>query len=118
MQACANPGRERRHLTRGLMLVGLGVLFLAVELGQVAWRDLRPYWPVLVALAGVVQLFSAADADDVGRGVFSLCLGGWLYAASQGLWELTYRNSWPVLLVAYGLIKIGTYLALRLTHKE
>ena len=118
MQTCANPGSDRRRLAHGLLLVGLGVLFLAVELGEVAWRDLKPYWPALVSLVGLTQLFAARHAEEASQGLFGIFLGAWLYASGQGLWGLSYRNSWPVLLLALGLVKIATYLATRLTHKE
>jgi hypothetical protein len=59
------PPRERRPPIVGpLILIGLGLLFLGVNLGYVSpdvWRDLWRYWPVLLIAAGLELLFGRAN---------------------------------------------------------
>lgn len=48
-----------RNLLTGVLLLGLGVLFLGRNLGwfDLDWRDLTRFWPVLLILMGVNLLF-------------------------------------------------------------
>ncbi len=45
-------------LTAGLILIGIGLLFLANNFYEIsAWRLVARYWPVLLILIGVKKLF-------------------------------------------------------------
>lgn len=50
-----------RNLLTGVLLLGLGVLFLGRNLGwfDVDWRELTRFWPVLIILLGVNLLFGS-----------------------------------------------------------
>ncbi len=114
--------REGQHQMRrrtgwGIALVLMGVVFLADEWG---WIDLaaltrgwlmEPYglhfwsraWPLFIVLAGVIRMFSATRATHVVKGALEAAIGFWIFACLQQLWGLTFSNSWPLLLIAFGL---------------
>ncbi len=91
----------RSQLVFGLAFVVLGVLLLLDEADRVsAWSVLAEWWPTVVILAGLAQLFTRPR--NVVGGLLLALLGGTLL-----LWTLGAVASvtllWPVLLIALGL---------------
>ena len=91
---------KSKDLVTGLMLIGLGLIFLASNLGSLPELDVERMWPLVLVVIGVGQLFSG-DAD--GRiGGLTLILTGAIFLAH------TYRvvrlhDSWPLFIVVAGL---------------
>ena len=83
----------------GMALIGLGVLFLLQRLGIVEHHLLHRFWPLLIVMAGISNLFCART---VWRGVWVIAAGCWLQAIALGVFGLTFSNSWPLLLIAAG----------------
>lgn len=54
--AAARDGGARGREIAGLILVGLGLLFIAGNLGWTAWINWSIFWPVLLILLGVAVL--------------------------------------------------------------
>jgi len=100
----------RQRLLWGIALVALGTVFL---LDRVAVLDLTQYlgpqtrwWhglPVLFALGGAISVVCAQSAWHVLKGLFSIVFGVWVFVCLEQLWNLTFANSWPILLIAFGL---------------
>ena len=90
-------------LFTGLVVLGLGVLFLLRELGVTKWNFLvEGWWALLLVVLGLARLLSARRAKRVGEGVTLTLLGAWLFVAHTGQFGLTYGTSWPLVLVAIG----------------
>lgn len=90
-------------LLTGLVVLGLGVLFLLREFGVTKWSFLvHGWWALLVVVLGLAKLLSARGAKKVGEGVTLTLLGVWLFVVHTGQYGLTYGNSWPLVLVAVG----------------
>lgn len=86
----------------GGVLLGLGAIFLLVNAG-VLERDILGQWWVAIPLAmGVGRLITARTASAVSEGVFFLLIGAWFLIAVTGWMGLTWRNSWPLALIAVG----------------
>lgn len=45
--------------TAGIILLGVGIVFLLMQLDIFHWRDLGKYWPVLLIFAGLINIFTA-----------------------------------------------------------
>ena len=100
----------RASLLWGAALVLIGSVFL---LDRFALLDLQQFlgpqahwWhflPLLISLGGLIRLLSAQSARQVSRGLIRIVIGVWLYACLVPLWGLSFANSWPVLLVAFGV---------------
>lgn len=93
-------GRESGLLVTGIILIVLGSIFLldrftAIEFGSV----IRTWWPMFVVGAGVARLIAR---DSVWNGLWLIGVGAWLQAVQLELFGLTYRNSWPLLLIVLG----------------
>lgn len=104
------PDNPRRRLLWGMAWVAVGTVFL---LDRLAVLDLTQYlgaqtrwWhyvPLLVALGGVISVVSAQSARQVLKGLVDVVIGTWVFACLEHLWELTFANSWPIVLIAFGL---------------
>jgi len=95
--------RPRKRVLWGVILIGAGCLFLIdrmdiYEVGEI-WR----FWPAIIALAGLIEILSAARVKHVTRGFLNIMAGIWLYASIENLWGWTFGNSWPVMMIAFGI---------------
>ncbi len=109
-----SPRRNRhrsRHWITGLVLIGIGSLFLLERLAIVDGLSLWHYWPFLLALFGLGRIIDADNARQVARGGFMVFLACWLYVSIEELWGLNFTNSWPLVLIALGLRHIFVGLA-------
>lgn len=105
-----HPDNPRKRMLWGASLVVVGTVFL---LDQMAMLDLAYYlgpqtrwWhylPLLVALGGAITVASAQSVRHVLKGLGDIVLGVWVFACLEQLGGLTFANSWPILLVAFGL---------------
>ena len=86
-------------LAAGLGLVALGLLFLFDRLQIADVHDLlRHYWPLIIVFIGVVHLLRGR----VWHGLWLIVVGLWLQITALHLFGLTFRSSWPLLLIALG----------------
>ena len=87
-------------LVVGIVLVGLGLLFLADTIGMADFSDvIERYWPMTLVLIGVPKLISR---DTIGSGLWLIAIGVWLQITHLGLFGLGWATSWPVLLILIG----------------
>ena len=96
------PNRSRDRLFWGLLLVGLGLLFMFGNLGVLA-GSVFAYWPVLVLIAGLWLLVRGLRRGD------GALLGGTLLLGLGTFWLLLNLHVigdnlfLPILLIALGL---------------
>lgn len=102
---------ERAHriepapLAGGLILIVFGALFLADRLEMADFGDLiSRHWPLIIVAVGVTHL---ASRDTIWNGLWLIVLGTWLQIAHLGVFGMTYRNSWPLLLIVLGVGIVG-----------
>lgn len=84
-----------------LMLIGVVLLlnnFDVLELGPV-WQ----YWPFVLVIIGINKIIQSAGISGVGEGIWLVFLGLWLYVSIYHVWGLGFRDTWPMLIVAWGL---------------
>lgn len=94
--------RRGGGLILGLYLIGLGVFMWLHQQGLISrgfWRDNWPWIPVVI---GTITLATARSASRVGNGVFFGLLGAWFLIVKSEWHGLTWRNGWPLVLVAIG----------------
>jgi hypothetical protein len=92
----------RRQLVWGLLLIISGVAILLdradlIDLGSV-WH----YWPLLLVVAGVNRSIGYPSARDFIGGLWTAFIGIWLFANFEGLFGLTFANSWPLFVIVSG----------------
>lgn len=106
------------QLFLGMLLIGIGLLFLAdnfyyLDIGPI-WR----YWPFILVLIGVQHLFTSRDRDGIGSGVWFIFIGLWLFVSLNHVWGLGFGDSWPFLIIAWGVSTIWKSLLPRRTKGQ
>ncbi len=100
-----------RHWVTGLLLIGIGSIFLLDRFALVNVDSVLQFWPFILSAFGVARMAEARSNRQVARGGFMVFLGFWLYASIENLWGLDFENSWPLVLIALGLRHIFAGLA-------
>jgi hypothetical protein len=108
--------RFRSQILWGLVLIGIGAVFLFdrmdwVEIGQL-WR----YIPVLMVAFGVHQMLSSPAEKHFANGLWQVVLGAWLFAVFNHY--LSFREGWPYLLIGGGIVMVVRPLVVRNAKKE
>ncbi|MEO7493509.1 MAG: DUF5668 domain-containing protein [Massilia sp.] len=93
----------RRQLMWGLLLVGFGTAFLLDRLGLFDIDELWHYWPLLLVVVGINEMIGYPTSRQFAGGFATTCVGLWLFACYEGVFGLSFSNSWPFLLIAWGL---------------
>jgi hypothetical protein len=93
----------RRQVLWGLMLVGLGVVFLLDQLDIYQARKLWHYAPLLMVVAGINQTIGYPSGREFANGLWTVCVGLWFFALLEGLFGLTIANSWPIFIIISGV---------------
>lgn len=99
--------RERARggsLVAGLILIGLGLCFLFLNFGWIDFDFPWSWWPLVLVAIGGGRLVSAGDDDERRGGAWLVLIGVWLLINVQGWFGLSWHNSWPLVLVAAGLM--------------
>jgi hypothetical protein len=93
----------RRQVLWGLVLVGLGVAFLLDQMDVFDIRSLWHYAPLLLVVVGINQTIGYPSAREFSNGLWTVFIGLWLFAVLEGLWGLTFGNSWPLFIIISGV---------------
>ena len=91
----------------GVILIGLGVLFLLDNLGVYEAERLRDYWPLLLIGLGVPSLIAPKDAADMPWGVVSVGVGTFFLLRNLHVIDWRFRDIWPLFLVLAGVTLIA-----------
>ncbi|MGZ8288818.1 MAG: LiaI-LiaF-like domain-containing protein [Telluria sp.] len=93
----------RRQLMWGLVLIGVGVAFLLDRLDLFGIWDLWHYWPLILVVVGINKMIGYPTAKHFSSGLWTVIVGLWLFATFENMFGLTFRNSWPILIIAWGV---------------
>ena len=91
--------RNTKKVIWGVFLIALGVWFLFEHLVPWGLAGLGEWWPLILVVIGITHLVERR----VGSALTMILLGVWFLAVTSGWWGLTWRNSWPLVLVAVGM---------------
>jgi hypothetical protein len=89
---------ETGSLLNGLVLIAIGALFLLDRLRVANFGDLlHSYWPMFIILFGASRL-----RVSMWSGLWLIAVGAWLQIAHLHLFGLSFRTSWPIMLILLG----------------
>jgi predicted membrane protein len=96
-------GRGEGRMVMGLIVVGLGILFLLENLGLVYVRNVWEFWPIILIVLGFARLSTCSSASGRTSALVLLGVGGIFLANNLGYlpWNL-WRFFWPVVLILWG----------------
>jgi len=98
-----DPTPRAAGIIMGLTIAGLGVLLLLDQTGLLGWHPSWSIWPFLLIAIGLAR-YSSPRSDGSREGLWLVIIGGWLLL--NELRVLRFRDSWPLLLVAFGVVHI------------
>jgi hypothetical protein len=106
-------GTEHSYTTRkqimwGLVLIALGIIFLLDRMDILEAETLWHYWPLLLVVAGINQTIGYPSARQFRNGLWTIFTGFWLFAVFENLFGMTFRNSWPLFLLMWGVLMVLT----------
>lgn len=93
----------RKQLMWGLLLIGLGGAFLLDQFGLVDIDQLWHYWPLILVVIGINKMIGYPSPAEFTAGLWLTFIGVWLFANFEHMFGLTFNNSWPYLLIAWGV---------------
>lgn len=97
-----NGYTARKQMLWGLLLIAIGLAFLLDRLDIVDVSTIWHYWPLLLVVVGINQTIGYPSAREFRSGLWTIFVGLWLFAVFEGLFGLTFRNSWPLFLLMAG----------------
>lgn len=100
------------RLVLGLVVLVLGLVFLADGAGMLNADSALALWPGAVAVVGLVVVLQP-DTANRAVGAVLLLAGVWLLLNSLGVWSYSFWRTWPYLLVIFGAWMIYRARAMR-----
>ena len=91
---------KRDDFIWGMVLIAIGLIFLASNLGRMPEVHVGQMWPWILVVVGVAQLFTK-DKDGL-LGGLTLILTGGIFLA-HNYWIVRLNDSWPLFIVVAGL---------------
>ena len=92
----------------GGLLIAFGALLLMHQLEIINWYELGidsiwELWPVIFIFIGIGKLADAPTLYHMGKGVWWIFIGVWLYVSINHVYGLYFKETWPALLIAWGV---------------
>lgn len=96
----------RKQLLWGCILIGIGGALLADQFGYLNVVELWRYWPLLLVVVGIIKMIGYPTARDFISGLWTVIIGVWLFGNFEHLFGMHFENSWPYLIIAWGVMLI------------
>ncbi len=94
---------HQRNMFWAFILIAAGVLLLLDnfhiwDVGPI-WR----LWPLIIVAIGLDRLVRARTPAQRLNATWWLILGAWLFISFNKVFGLSFRETWPMLLIAWGI---------------
>jgi predicted membrane protein len=87
----------------GLAIIAIGVILLLDQEGIVRAWELWKYWPIILVVVGLVQMFRSERMPDRLWGVVELLFGIVFQLDYLGYRRFQFSHIWPLLVIGAGL---------------
>ncbi|HEY6641622.1 LiaF transmembrane domain-containing protein [Povalibacter sp.] len=101
----SHPTRQSRRspLATGILLIVLGGMLLAFNLGWSLPQFVWDYWPVVLMLPGVIAIAAPSRHLNRSGGIWLLATGIYCQIGVSDLFGLGWFTAWPIFVIAYGI---------------
>lgn len=90
----------------GVLMIAVGAIFLLDNLYYLDMGPLWSYWPLIFVVFGIQKLVNAEKRDDYGSAAWWFFLAAWLFVSFNHVWGLDFGDTWPFLIIAWGVSTI------------
>jgi hypothetical protein len=100
------PSSSRLHgtLIAGVILLTLGFVFLLDNFDVIyIGEPVSHFWPLIIVAIGLARILQAESSWERRRGFAWIYIGLWLLVSVLHMFGLTFHNSWPLLLIGFGV---------------
>ena len=94
------------ELVFGALLLLFGTLLLLDNVDIIDTGPIWRYWPFAIVAVGLNKILSSESRKELGGGVWLVFLGLWLFFSIYHVFGLALWDTWPMLLVAWGISEI------------
>ena len=99
--------RTARHVSWGSALIVIGIAHLLKGQGLISAHELWLIVPALLTLSGLARLAIGRDARAVVHAVVRLAVAAYLVVVIEQVGGWTLAATWPVLLIAVGIVNVA-----------
>jgi hypothetical protein len=86
----------------GITLVALGGVLTAMNFDVLEPVSIVRFWPMILVVLGILGLTKPNPGKPL-EGYWLLVIGLWLQVSLLELWGLGFRETWPMLVIAWGV---------------
>ncbi|QJE02868.1 cell wall-active antibiotics response protein [Massilia forsythiae] len=94
--------RASSQVILGLLVIGMGVLFLLDNLDILDFHRAIGFWPVVFVAAGAIVLSGDGPRSGNVTGLALIALGVLMMLGRLGLFHISWAMIWPLLLIGLG----------------
>jgi hypothetical protein len=92
----------------GILLIIFGSVLLLQQFDVIYLYDLGIHsvwqlWPFIFVVIGIGKLVDAPTLYHIGKGIWLIFLGLWLYVSIYHVYGLSFGETWPAMLIAWGV---------------
>src|SRR5512140_2566086 len=103
MEQISSP-QHRGSLVAGILLLVAGLVFLLDNFGVIyIGEPVSHFWPLIIVALGLVRIFQAENSSERRKGFGWMFFGLWLLVSVLHMFGLTFHNSWPLILIGFGI---------------
>ncbi|MBE3028052.1 hypothetical protein GQ37_024655 [Janthinobacterium sp. BJB1] len=104
------PPHSPSQILLGVIVIGLGLLFLLDNLGFIDVRYTFRFWPTILIIFGLLKLSQSHTRSGYVLGGVMVLLGlSWTLKA-MGLFHINWSMLWPLLIIAAGVAVVSKSL--------
>jgi|GEM_PF-4563474 len=75
--------------------------------------------PLLLVVVGINQTIGYPSPKEFGNGLWTVFTGLWLFAVFENAFGLTFRNSWPLFILMWGIkLVLDPFIARRFANNQ
>ncbi|KQV52487.1 DUF5668 domain-containing protein [Massilia sp. Root335] len=97
-----NTNRASSQVVLGLLVVGMGVLFLLDNLDILNFRHAIGFWPLVFIVAGCAALFGNGPRSGNYMGGVLIAVGVLMILGRLGFFYISWGTLWPLVMIALG----------------
>jgi hypothetical protein len=97
-----NSNRASSQVVLGLLVVGMGVLFLLDNLAILNVRHAIGFWPLVFLVAGCAALFGNGPRSGNYLGGVLVAIGILMIVGRMGFFTISWGTLWPLVMIALG----------------